>query len=318
MRAALVFLLSLPLLSLSVSASFAQPANKTEREVVAANRMVSEYIDLGEYDTARDSLKKSIAKLKAKGSGARPIAADTHALLGVVYVLGYKDSKQARAHFATAIRIHRDVALPQQAGQRSKVLFGKAMDEVHPKIDCDKLMGVAHEAVAFAQEGSETTIEAKMGKLLRDGPVLVLYRGPKDGEFSELPMEAGEDCTYRAKIPGNSIAAPKLEYFVEARLKDGRLAARKGKPKKPFVVNVSFGPASDEPVPTEGGQEKAGAEVQPEKPKDEVEELLLTKPEQPKKASGCAGCSAHEGTGSAWLLGLGALALLRRRRPRRS
>jgi hypothetical protein len=314
MRNALVSLVALLSLSLVSAPAAAQDlANKTEREVAAANRMVGEYIDLGEYKTARDSLTKSIGKLKDKGSAARPIAADTHALLGVVFVLGFKDTKMAMMHFETAIRIHKDVALPKQANERAKVLFDKAMNEVYPVIDCKKLMGVSHEAVAFAQEGSGTTISAKLGKLLRDGPMMVMYRGPKGGKFTELPMTAGKDCTYSAEIPGDAISAPKLEYYLEARLKDGRLAARKGKPKSPFVVNVSFGPAADEPSTLdEADPKKPDGKV--EKPKDEVEELLITRPKEPKKGSSCAGCQAGSGLGANWLLALGVALMLRRRR----
>ena len=32
-----------------------------------------------------------------------------------------------------------------------------------------------------------------------DVHVLVMYRGPRDGSFSELPMTAGEDCTYSSE-----------------------------------------------------------------------------------------------------------------------
>jgi hypothetical protein len=313
MRNAILPLISLiSILALHGPAHAQELANKTERDVAAANRMAGEYIDLGEYKTARESLTKSIGKLKDKGSAARPVAADTHALLAVVYVLGFKDSKLAMTHFATAIRINKDVTLPKQANDRAKVLFGKAMDEVHPKIDCDKLMGVSHEAVAFAQEGSAATIQAKLGKLLRDGPVMVLYRGPKGGDFKEVAMAAGGDCTYSAEIPGDAISAPKLEYYVEARLKDGRLAARKGKPKTPFVVNVSFGPAPDQPTTVEEANPEK-AETKPEKPKDEVEDLLLTRPKEPKKGSGCAGCAAGSEGGATWLLALGVALILGRR-----
>lgn len=289
-----------------------KPANKAEAQVMAEQRMVNEYIDLGEYETARDSLKKSVAQLKAAGSAVRPISAETHVLLGVVYVIGFKDTKKATEHFTTAINIKKDVALPKHANDRAKVVFGHAYEAIHPTIKCDTLMGVFHQATPLAQEGTPTVIEAKLGKYLLDGTMLVMYRGPAGGEFLETEMKKVEGCTYRGEIPAETVHAPKVEYYLEARMKDGRPSARKGKSKTPFVVNVSFGPVADAPEPAPTKVEEEPKETTAKS--DEVEDLLLTKP-KPGKGSGCAGCTTGAGsaTGS-WLLAFAVIVGLRRRR----
>lgn len=295
----------------------AQPANKAEAAVVKDARMVNEYIDLGEYEIARDNLIKGLEKLKLAGSAVRPIAADTHVLLGVVYVLGFKDTKKATEHFSTAISIQKDVALPKVANDRAKLVFGRAYEALHPTINCGQLMGLFHKAVPLAQEGTPTVIEAKLGKHLVGGTMLVLYRGAAGGEYREAPLEKTEGCTYRGAIPADTVNAPKVEYYLEARLKDGRPSARRGKAKSPYTVNVSFGPVADAPAP-EPSKVVAEKEPEPEetKPKsDEVEDLLLTQPKSPK-GSGCAGCTtgSSSGAGASWLLALGMILLLSRRR----
>ena len=200
-------------------------------------------------------------------------------------------------------------------------MFGRAYEALHPTIKCDQLMGLFHKAVPLAQEGKDTTVEAKLGKHLVGGTMLVLYRGPQGGAFKEAPLEKVEGCTYRGAIPANVVNAPKVEYYLEARLKDGRPSARRGKAKNPFTVNVSFGPVADAPEPD---PKTVVAEATPEpeentEPKtDEVEDLLLTKPDGPK-GSGCAGCSTGNegGSGALWLLAFGALIACGRRRRQR-
>jgi MYXO-CTERM domain-containing protein len=316
--AALVSVFALLLVATGGRTASAQPANKAEAAVIAEKRMVNEYIDLGEYKTARDSLIKSLEKLKMAGSAVRPIAAETHVLLGVVYVIGLKETKKATEHFSTAISIQKDVALPKSANDRAKLVFGRAYEAIHPTIKCDQLMGLFHKAVPLAQEGKPTIIEAKLGKHLVGGTMLVLYRGPAGGDFHEAPLEKVEGCTYRGAIPAKAVNAPKVEYYLEARLKDGRPSARRGKAKVPFTVNVSFGPVADAPEP-DPKTVVAEAAPQPKEtgPKpDEVEDLLLNKPKGPK-GSGCAGCSTGDQDGGIlWMLAFGVLISLGRRRSR--
>ena len=295
----------------------AQPANQAEVAASAEMRMVEEYIELDEYKLARDSLSKSLEKLKMAGSAVRPIAAEVHVQLGVVYVVGLKDTKKATEHFSTAINIKKDVVLPKSANDRAKLVFGRAYEAIYPTINCDQLMGLFHKSVPLAQEGTPTVIEAKLGKHLVGGTMLVLYRGAAGGDFRAAPLEKVEGCTYRGAIPADTVNAPKVQYYLEARLADGRPSARKGKAKSPFTINVSFGPVADapEPDPKAPVAEKT-PELEETKPKsDEVEDLLLTKPDGPK-GSGCAGCStgSQEGRGALWFLALAAVWGLRRRR----
>ncbi len=318
-RIALVSLIAL-LLAVGVSprVAVAQPANKAEAAVLKDMRMVSEFIDLGDYDVAREKLEESLEKLKMAGSAVRPISADAHALLGVVYVVGLRNTKKATEHFKIAININKSIVLPKVANDRAKLVFGRAYEDLHPTIKCDQLMGLFHKPVPLAQEGVPTVVEAKLGKHLVGGTMLVLFRGPKGGAFSEAPLEKVEGCTYRGAIPASVVNAPKMEYYLEARLKDGRPSARRGKAKSPYKVNVSFGPVADAPAPdpeTAVAEKTAEPEVQEPKT-DEVEDLLLNKP-APAKGSGCAGCSTGSGRGSGglWLLvmlGLVGLGLRRR------
>ncbi len=299
---ALAILLAGPIAS---HPAVAQPANKTEAKAASSMRMVGEYIELGEYAMARDSLMKSLADLKMAGSAVRPIAAEVHVKLGVVLILGFKNTKLATEHFSTAINIQKDIALPEFANDRAKVVFGRAYEAIHPTIKCDTLLGMWHKSVPLAQEGTPAVIEAKLDRYLLDGPMLVMYRGAGGGTYKEAPMTKVDGCTYRGEIPGDGVNAPSIEYYLESRLKDGRPAARKGKAKSPFLVNVSFGPISDAQEAAPKPEEKAIEVAEVEPPKDEVEELLLTTPKKPK-GSGCAGCQ----TGSNSPLGGGVLALL--------
>jgi MYXO-CTERM domain-containing protein len=282
----------------------AQPANKAEAKAASDMRMIGEFIELGEYAMAKDRLTKSLADLKMAGSAVRPIAAETHVKLGVVLVLGFKNTKLATEHFTTAINIQKDIALPDFANDRAKVVFGRAYEAIHPTIKCDTLLGMWHQSVPLAQEGTPTVIEAKLDRYLLDGPMMVMYRGARGGAYKEAPLTKVDGCTFRGEIPGDGVNAPNIEYYLESRLEDGRPAARKGKAKSPFLVNVSFGPIADAPEsakPAEKPEEVAAVEP----PKDDVEELLLTTPKKPK-GSGCAGCQ----TGSEAPLGSGLLALL--------
>jgi MYXO-CTERM domain-containing protein len=306
----------LALTTASIASAQDAPANKAEARVLAKGRMINEYIDLGEYDTARDNLEASLEQLKAAGSAMRPIAADTHALLGVVYILGYKNTKKATEHFKAAIRINKKVTLPKQANDRAKVVFGKAYEALYPTINCDTLVGMSHRPLALAQEGKPGVIEAKLDKLLLDSSLQLIYRGPGGDDFVEVPMKRTEGCTFRGEIPAEDMVAPKVEYYLEARLKDGRPSARRGKAKKPYVINVSFGPVADAPEPEKSEETKQVEDDESVgKPDDEVEDLLLTKPKEPK-GSGCAGCSAGREGGASWLLALGVVFVLGSRRRR--
>ena len=296
----------------------AQPANKAEAAALADMRMVSEYVDLGEYKTAQESLVKNLKKLKSAGSAVRPIAADLHVQLGVVYVIGLKNTKKATEHFTTAINIKKDIALPSFANDRAKLVFGRAYEAIHPTIKCDQLMGLFHQPLALAQEGAPAVLEAKLGKHLVGGEMLLMYRGAGGVEYAQAAFEKVEGCTYRGAIPAEAVNAPKVEYYLEARLKDGRPSARKGKAALPFEVNVSFGPVADAPVAEPAVEQKPEEEETVEtKPADEVEDLLLTKPKEPK-GSGCAGCStgSQGGSGSVWMLALALVFGLGRRSKR--
>ena len=315
-NAALVSALAILLTCLvSAQVAVAQPANKAEAAVAKDMRMVTEYVDMGEYEMARDKIKKDLEKLKMAGSAVRPIAAEAHVKLGVVIVLGFKNTKLAAEHFSTAISIQKDVTLPAFANDRAKVVFKRAYEAIHPTIKCDTLLGMFHKSVPLAQEGTPAVIEAKLDRHLLDGPMMILYRGAGGSEFSEAPMSKVEGCTFRGEIPADKVNAPNVEYYLESRLKDGRPAARRGKAKSPFLVNVSFGPIADAPEPEtkpEETEEKVAEAAEP--PKDEVEELLLTEPKKPK-GSGCAGCQTGNGApASGWLLALVALVGMRRRR----
>lgn len=295
--------------------AYAQPANKVEAAVAKDMRMLTEYVEMGEYKMAREHLEKNLEKLKMAGSAVRPISAEAHVKLGVVIILGFKNTKLATEHFSTAISIQKDVALPKFANDRAKVVFKRAYEAIHPTIKCDELLGMFHQSVPLAQEGTPAVIEAKLDRYLVDGSTFILYRGAGGAEFSEAPMKKVENCTFRGEIPADRVNAPNVEYYLESRMKDGRPAARKGKAKTPFLVNVSFGPVADAPEPVEKPEETENTEVaEVEPPKDEVEELLLTEPKKPK-GSGCAGCRADGGApATSGLLALFALLGLRRRR----
>ncbi len=87
-NAALVSALAILLSASVVPDAFAKPANPAEAKVESNMRMVGEYIDLGEYKMARETLEKGLADLKMAGSAVRPIAAEAHVKLGVVLILG--------------------------------------------------------------------------------------------------------------------------------------------------------------------------------------------------------------------------------------
>lgn len=297
---------ALTLAFLGASPVFAQSA--AENGAARDNAIALELYDLGEYPAAVAKLEGALKLLADQGMAQRPVAAQTHVVLGLVKARGLGDEAGALAHFRKAAGIDAGVALPAgHADEITSALFAKAYEEVHPTIDCNTLMGVAHQQLVVAREGETPRIEAQVGKILQEqSTLLILYRGPEGGDFAEAPMVKGEGCTYRAEIPTEAVVAPKLEYYLLARLEDGRLAARRGKAEEPFVVNVSFGTQDSAP------QVEDSEELPEENPIDEVP-AALARPEEPK-GSGCAGCTAGGAdAGGAGLLLLLALVALRRR-----
>ncbi len=322
MRNAVIVSVIALLCSVAAAPAWSAPSNAAEAKALKQIRFVDEAIELGEYELAKVNLEKTLKDLKMAGSAVTPIAARTHVLLGVVYVLGFRNTKGATEEFTTAINIQKDVALPAAANNRAKIVFGRAYEALFPTVDCGKLMGIYHQPLPLAQEGATASLEAKLGKYLLDGSLTVLYRNVGTTKYSEAPMAKVEGCTFRGDIPGAGVNAPQVEYYLEARLKDGRPSARKGKAKVPFAINVSFGPVAAATPPKEAKTEAVVAEAKPEEVKtgfessntenDEID-VLLGKP-RPTKGSGCAGCSTEGGAGGSWFWALLALLALKRRR----
>ena len=310
MRHLLATTFALLVLVIGVGAARAQGV---EAQAAKSNRMAMEYFDLGEYKTARKVLSESLKQLKDKGLTYRPVAAQVHINLGLIMARGFNKDKVALKHFVAAIKIDPKIKLPdKRTDDLTSSLFAKAMEHVHPTVDCKSLLGLAHDQVVTGTEGVAQAIEAKLDGPLQKTAAFVRYRGAKGGKFAEVALTKGDDCAFKAEIPADAMVPPKVEYYLIARLKDGRLAAQKGKPNVPFVINVSFGEAV-ETAPAKAMTEES---VTAENPIDDEPPPMPGKPQEVKKG-GCASCDAAGGGqegGLALLALMVGLCLTRRRR----
>lgn len=272
-----------------------------EARVAKKERVVREYLELGEYEMAQKSLLGSLRDLTEGGYGVGSVAAQTHLYLGLVEVVGFKNTRKATEHFRSALHIDKDIQLPKVASKRAQVVFAKVFEELYPTIDCKALMGLYHKAITLTEEGRPTVVEAYLGKRLLGHELAIVYRDTVEDDFVRLPMERGDGCVFRGIIPSNTLHAPNAEYYLEVKRQDGRAIARKGSTEVPFVLNVNFGARPDsQPVADKAQTSDTASETTPASSADEVEELLLSEP-KPSKARGCAGCS-HTGGTATWFL----------------
>ncbi len=300
-----VFAIIFALASAPVSAA---PATKAESKAQKELRFVDEAIELQEFALAKANLEKTLKQLKVAGSAISPVSAQAHVLLGLVQIVGFKNTKEATKEFTLAINIQKDIALPASASDRVKLVFGRAYEVLYPNINCAELRGIFHKPVPLGQEGTPAALEVNLGKYLLDGSMMIMYRNVGRGKFKEASMTKVDGCKYRGEIPGAGVNAPQVEYYLESRLPDGRPSARKGKKVNPFAINVSFGSAAEAtpPPPVKTDQTKVAQAEKTERAPDqneEIDDLLLTKPRS-AKGSGCAGCSTEGSTsgGVFWAL----------------
>lgn len=306
----------------AIGPASAAPPNKVESKALADMRFVDEAIELGEFALAKGNLEKTLKELTTSGSAVSPTAAKAHVLLGMVQILGFKNTQLATEEFTLAINIQKDVALPSSANDRVKLVFGRAYEVLYPSINCAELRGLYHKPLPLAEEGVSALLEVNLGRYLLEGTMVIMYRNVGRGKYQEAPMTKADGCKYSGEIPGAGVNAPQVEYYLESRLPDGRASARKGKSVNPFAINVSFGSNSQAvktPEKTDTKDETKVAEKTELKtnPNEEIDDLLLTKPKS-GKGSGCAGCSTEGSNSAGFLWGLLVLGVLLRKSRRES
>lgn len=310
------------LVSLGIAPASAAPPNKAESKALAEMRFADEAIELGEFALAKGNLEKTLKQLTTSGSAVSPTAAKAHVLLGIVQILGFKNTKLAMDEFTSAINIQKDVALPTSASDRVKLVFGRAYEVLYPIVNCAELRGLYHKPLPLAEEGKSALLEANLGKYLLDGSMVIMYRNVGRGKYQEASMVKVDGCKYSGEIPAAGVNAPQVEYYLESRLPDGRASARKGKAVNPFAINVSFGAGAqaDKPPEKKDAQDdpKVADKTTPNpNPNEEIDDLLLTKPKS-GRGSGCAGCTTEGPSSTGMLWGLLVLAALLHTRRRRS
>lgn len=276
--------------ALILSTSFSIPTwAGPEDDIRGANQMALEFFDLGEYSSSIKELQKNQAKLRKQGMGGQPIEAETLVLMGVVQARGLGNDTKAVAQFKRALEIDREVSLPKRAGSISKELFEKTKADLYPNVDCGALLGMSHNQMTQGQEGVAVPVEVKADQAIQSTSSLVLmYRGGGKGAYKAADFVKTDECNYRAEVPGEAVTPPNVEYYIEAKLKDGRLGAKKGGVKKPFSVNVIFGAAQVEPENEAAPDMESIARSEDENPD------FAGRPPGPK-GSGCAGCTSQGG-----------------------
>ena len=268
----------------------------------SANKLATEYFDLGEYDTALAELSKNHTEIRNQKLAKQPIEAETLVLIGVVMARGKNQDAKALELFKKALIIDKEVALPSIADKLSGDLFQSAKDELYPKVDCGTLLGISHNQVTQGEEGQSLAIAIKADGVLQEKTALkLLYRKRGQGGYQKADFKKENGCDFVATIPGGQVEPPEMQYYVVATMKDGRAGAQKGTPKTPFAVNVIFGATKDSP---ESEPEPDMESI--EKAEDENPDLATVGKVQGPRGSGCAGCHSSQG----WKTGLLGLLIL--------
>ena len=285
-------------------------------EVEEANAFAQENFDLGDYEAARDHLIAAVAKLKRAGLSRDPVAAQTHALLGLAHARIGDDAAADKA-FRAALAIDAAVVLPDAySTDHARALFAKASVAATAAakpavVDCDALQGLAHELIGGSDAGAPVAITAHAGGELVGATIVAMYATEGAAEFTELTLARGKGCAFRGELPADAVQAGTIRYYIAAKNAAGKLLASKGRASSPFSIVVRAPADPGGSAATTVGE--GGEAVEDEVP----DELQPVRPSGPKRG-GCAGCDVGAQQPRApWLafaLGVTALAIRRRRR----
>lgn len=284
--------------------SYAQNKSAVAAKIRQTHALVLENLDLADYAGARAQLEKAVAEAEAAGLAEEMVNAKSHAMLGGVYVIGFRDQAKAIEHFKKTLAIAPAYQLePPLDTDAIKAALAKADAELNPVITCETLRGIDHKQVTQAKEGEPVTVTFKAGLELKSGTAHIHYRAQNASQFKEAAMTPQGQCDYQGQIPGDEVTGELMYYFVSMRKDDGRFIAMRGNQKSPYPIQVQRAAPKVQ-------------ELEAETRRENPDELLLGR--RDKKGGGCAGCAAtgHPGQDSAWLVlaVLGALTLGRRRR----
>ncbi|HJZ86003.1 MAG TPA: tetratricopeptide repeat protein [Polyangia bacterium] len=132
-----------------------------------------------------------------------------------------------------------------------------------PEDDNAPVVGVRARALSAAEVGKPLAIQVRIGSDVGSpSRVVLLYRAPGGGKFAELPMAADKAAgSYKASIPAQSVRAPAIQYYVEARDAKNRPLARRGNPDRPLVQGVAEPPPP--PVAAPARKRRAPAAARP-------------------------------------------------------
>jgi hypothetical protein len=214
----------------------AQKVEKLQAEALAA------YDDL-EFEKAKKLLIQAIQV--GKGKGVPPsLQARSHMTLGVVYAAGLKDSTRGLEEFIKALRIDPDTQIdPGLKNPKLSELFLRARETLNlgGAGEASEEPQLEHDPIENGQGGQAAAISVLLPRGLEVGRVELYFRPAGQGEFQARLLERRGARSYVGEIPAASMAAPAMEYYIEAKTESGRVLARAGSQKKPFKINVLAG-----------------------------------------------------------------------------
>ena len=232
------------------------------------NKKALEDYDALEFDSARTTLQSAISKLRENGLDETPTAARTYVNLGMVYLAGFKDRNRAMQQFVEALKIDGTVQIdPEHVTPELQEVFDEAQKKVPHKAPVraapkpveepeetevapaarDKaptgvtpgVHGIAHNSVDEAKVNQEVIIRAQMGPDVQATRMFVFYRSGAQEDYTSIPMEVSKRGDWFATIPGEAVIPKTVQYYIEARDKNGRPAVAAGSAASPYIIVVA-------------------------------------------------------------------------------
>lgn len=141
----------------------------------------------------------------------------------------------AEEPFAGRVREHLEVLRAEEAIQRGSV--------TEPATGTPVLTGIDHASPRAADPGEPLALAFAERDPTQVVSAWVHYRSRGAATFRKAPLRRDGDGYLRGEVPADAVAAPGLEYFVEAALDRGAVGAAVGTPEEPVIVAVEEAPS---------------------------------------------------------------------------
>lgn len=98
---------------------------------------------------------------------------------------------------------------------------------------------ITHTSITSVSEEQPVTVSAEVTDKTGVDEVVLHYRKGGETGFSSIPMNAVEDDTYEATIPGNDVTSRGIDYFITARDPAGRISREPRQGYNSITVSIS-------------------------------------------------------------------------------